>query len=91
MQESESKESLASKEWIVTNGLGSYASSTIHGCNTRRYHGLLVASFNPPTDRKVLVSKLDETVHVKDQSFELGTNNYGDVNSSKRLPIFFIF
>ncbi len=79
MQESESKESLASKEWIVTNGLGSYASSTIHGCNTRRYHGLLVASFNPPTDRKVLVSKLDETVHVNDQSFELGTNNYGDV------------
>lgn len=79
MPESESQELLASKEWIVTNGLGSYASSTIHGCNTRRYHGLLVASFNPPTDRKVLVSKLDETVRIQDQSFELGTNNYGDV------------
>lgn len=79
MHESETQESLASKEWIVTNGLGSYASSTVLGSNTRRYHGLLVASFNPPTDRKVLVSKLDETVHVKDQIFELGTNNYGDV------------
>lgn len=79
MNESESHESLISKEWIVTNGLGGYASSIVHGCNTRRYHGLLIASFNPPTDRKVLVSKLDETVHIKGQSFELGTNNYGDV------------
>jgi len=79
MHEPETKESLASKEWILTNGLGSYASSTIHGCNTRRYHGLLVASFNPPTDRKVLVSKLDETVQVGEERFELGTNNYGDV------------
>lgn len=79
MHEPESQGTLGSKEWIVTNGLGSYASSTIHGCNTRRYHGLLVASFNPPTDRKVLVSKLDETVHVRDEQFQLGTNDYGDV------------
>ncbi|NBC28155.1 MAG: glycogen debranching protein [Bacteroidetes bacterium] len=79
MHKPELQESLASKEWIVTNGLGSYASSTVHGCNTRRYHGLLVASFNPPTDRKVLVSKLDETVHTGDEHFELGTNNYSDV------------
>jgi len=79
MIRSENLQSLTSKEWIVTNGLGSYASSTVHGCNTRRYHGLLVASFNPPTDRKVLVSKLDETVRIEDQSFELGTNHYGDV------------
>lgn len=79
MQKPELQETLASKEWIVTNGLGSYASSTVHGCNTRRYHGLLVASFNPPTDRKVLVSKLDETVHAGDEHFELGTNNYGEV------------
>jgi len=87
MQESESKESLASKEWIVTNGLGSYASSTIYGCNTRRYHGLLVASFNPPTDRKVLVSKVDETVHVNDHYFELGTNQYGDVIHPKGFEL----
>lgn len=70
---------LTSKEWIVTNGLGSYASSTICGCNTRRYHGLLVASYNPPTDRKVLVSKIDETVYAGDAIYELGTNQFGDV------------
>jgi len=67
---------LKSKEWIVTNGLGSYASSTICCCNTRRYHGLLVASFNPPTDRKVLVSKIDEAIHTDDSHFELGTNRF---------------
>ncbi len=70
---------LSNKEWLVTNGLGSYASSTAAGCNTRRYHGLLVASFNPPTDRKVLVSKLDETVIVNDKRFQLGCNQYTDV------------
>jgi len=37
------------KEWLVTNGIGGYAASTISGANTRRYHGLLVAAFNPPT------------------------------------------
>ena len=38
-------------EWILTNGLGGYASSTILGVNTRKYHGLLVAAFNPPVNR----------------------------------------
>ena len=42
---------LTSREWIVTNGIGGYASSSIIGANTRRYHGLLVASLNPPTER----------------------------------------
>ncbi len=71
------KESLHSKEWIYTNGIGGYASSTITGCNTRRYHGLLVASFNPPTDRKVLVSKLEEKItDISGSGFELSTNQY---------------
>jgi len=47
-------------EWLVTNGLGGYASSTVLGINTRKYHGLLVAAFNPPVDRRVLLTKLDE-------------------------------
>ena len=42
------------KEWLETNGLGGYASSTIIGANTRRYHGLLVAALAPPTRRTVL-------------------------------------
>ncbi len=68
---------LNSKEWIYSNGLGGYASSTITGCNTRRYHGLLVASFNPPTDRRVLVSKTEETIVDKQGNIlELSTNQY---------------
>lgn len=65
-------------EWLETNGLGGYASSTVTGCNTRRYHGLLVAATKPPTERTVLISKLDETIVSGDQRFELGCNSYGD-------------
>jgi glycogen debranching enzyme len=43
------------REWLVTNGLGGYASGTLAGPNTRRYHGLLVAAFVPPVERTVLV------------------------------------
>lgn len=42
---------LLSKEWLVSNNRGGYASSSIIGCNTRRYHGLLVGSLRPPTNR----------------------------------------
>ena len=70
-------------EWLETNGLGGYASSTVNGCNTRRYHGLLVAAVVPPTERMVLVSKLDETIVTSADRFELGCNNYGDVISPK--------
>ena len=50
------------REWLVTNGLGGYASSTLAGINTRSYHGLLVAALNPPVDRTVLVGGLVEWV-----------------------------
>lgn len=52
-------------EWIETNGLGGYASSTVSGAHSRRYHGLLVASLHPPVGRTVLLSKLDETIVIK--------------------------
>ena len=48
------------REWLVSNGLGTYASASISGANTRRYHGLLVASLTPPVRRTVLLSRLDE-------------------------------
>ncbi len=64
------------REWLETNGLGGYASSTIIGLNTRRYHGLLVAATNPPTERMVLLSKLEETLVIGDQRFGLGVNRY---------------
>lgn len=66
-------------EWLETNGLGGWAGSTSTGCNTRRYHGLLVAAIVPPTERKVLLSKLDETIVIGDERFELGVNDYGGI------------
>ncbi|TAE46736.1 MAG: glycogen debranching protein [Bacteroidetes bacterium] len=63
-------------EWIETNGLGGYASSTIINAHTRRYHGLLVAATQPPVGRVVLLSKLDETIHAQGQRHELGCNRY---------------
>jgi predicted glycogen debranching enzyme len=48
------------REWLITNGLGGFASGTISGINTRRYHGLLVASLNPPVQRIVLLAALEE-------------------------------
>ncbi|MEO6538548.1 MAG: glycogen debranching enzyme N-terminal domain-containing protein, partial [Ferruginibacter sp.] len=69
-------EEASSKEYLLTNGIGGYSSSTISGANTRRYHGLLVASFNPPTDRMVVVSKIEETLIADGVSYELSSNQY---------------
>ncbi|MES1220782.1 MAG: glycogen debranching enzyme N-terminal domain-containing protein, partial [Bacteroidota bacterium] len=66
-------------EWLETNGLGGWSGSSIIGCNTRRYHGLLVAATVPPAERMNLVSKLDETLIIGGEKYELGTNNYGSV------------
>jgi len=63
-------------EWLVTNGLGGYASSTALGINTRKYHGLLIAAFNPPSDRRVLLTKLDEEVHIGIRSYPIGANEF---------------
>jgi len=63
-------------EWLETNGLGGWAGSTVIGCNTRRYQGLLVAATKPPTERMVLLSKLDETIVVNNERFEISTNLY---------------
>jgi predicted glycogen debranching enzyme len=72
-------ESALSREWLETNGLGGFASSTIIGLNTRRYHGLLVAATKPPVGRMVLLSKLEETLIVGDESFALSANRYPGV------------
>jgi predicted glycogen debranching enzyme len=67
---------VSAMEWLETNGLGGYSCSTVAGIHTRRYHGLLVASTEPPVGRKVLLSKLDETIVIGQQRFELGANQY---------------
>jgi predicted glycogen debranching enzyme len=64
------------REWIVTNGLGSYASSTIISLNTRGYHGLLVASLDPPIRRTLFVSKYEEEIEVGGRKYLLAVNNY---------------
>ena len=67
------------KEWLVTNGLGGYSSSTVLGINTRKYHGLLVAALNPPINRWILLTKLDEELKIGTQTFGLGANEFHDV------------
>jgi predicted glycogen debranching enzyme len=64
------------REWLVANGLGGYSSSTIIGCNARKYHGLLVASLEPPIKRHVLLSKLEEEVEFEGRIHRLSTNEY---------------
>jgi predicted glycogen debranching enzyme len=64
------------KEWLVTNGLGGYAASTVLGVNTRKYHGLLVAALHPPSDRTVCLAKLDEDILVGNNIYRLGTNEF---------------
>ena len=64
------------REWLETNGIGGFASATIAGANTRRYHGLLTAALHPPVDRFVLLSKLEETVFLNGARYELSCNLY---------------
>ncbi|MDT4953445.1 MAG: hypothetical protein QOJ02_1583 [Acidobacteriota bacterium] len=67
------------REWVETNGLGGFSSSTITGLNTRRYHGLLVAATKPPVGRVLLLSKLEETLSVGERRYELSANQYPGV------------
>jgi len=69
-------ENLLSREWLVTNRLGSYASSTAACCNTRRYHGLLIAATTPPTVRVAALACVMETLSVAGNDFELATNEF---------------
>ena len=62
------------REWIITNGLGGYCSSTIIGANTRKYHGLLVAPLTPPARRHLILSKLDESIQTDGKKYNLYTN-----------------
>jgi predicted glycogen debranching enzyme len=64
-------------EWLETDGTGGYSSSSVSGAHTRRYHGLLVAATEPPVGRKVLISRLDETLRVPGSTaVELGCNRF---------------
>lgn len=63
-------------EWLETNGTGAFAMGTVSGVNTRRYHGLLVASLRPPVERHVLLSRVDEEVAFDGARFAISACQY---------------
>ena len=69
-------EAATKREWLETNGIGGFASSTVSGANTRRYHGLLTAATRPPLGRVTMLSKFEETITINDRSYELSTNQF---------------
>jgi predicted glycogen debranching enzyme len=66
------------REWLCANGIGGFASGTVAGLLTRRYHGLLVAALRPPLGRAVLIAKVDERVEYAGGRWALGTNRWAD-------------
>src|SRR5215211_1952405 len=66
------------REWLVTNGLGGYASATLPGVLSRSYHGLLVAALEPPVARTVLVAGAVEWVTYDGKRYPLSTHEFGD-------------
>jgi predicted glycogen debranching enzyme len=63
-------------EWLLSNGTGGFAMGTVAGSNTRRYHGLLVASLHPPVERVVTLSRLEETALTDQRAVPLSVNQY---------------
>ncbi|MBV8673460.1 MAG: glycogen debranching enzyme family protein [Acidobacteriaceae bacterium] len=63
------------REWIVTNGLGGYASGTIAGLNTRRFHGWLIAALPAPHGRMMMMNQIEETLYVGDRVYQLTADN----------------
>jgi len=66
----------AGRAWLVTNGIGGYASGTVAGLLTRRYHGLLIAALRPPLGRTLLLTKLDETAAYDGHTYPLFANRW---------------
>src|SRR5713101_7509858 len=64
------------REWLCTNGIGGFASGTVAGSMTRRYHGLLMAALQPPVGRTHLVAGLDEIVHYAGADYSLATHQW---------------
>ena len=67
-----------SREWLVTNGIGGYGAGTVSGLLTRRYHGLLIASLKPPTQRTLMLTKLNETIAYNNSNYDLYCDRFGD-------------
>jgi predicted glycogen debranching enzyme len=77
-QRNETTEALTTREWLVTNGLGGYASGTLGGVTTRRFHGLLVAALSAPRGRTMVVNRVDASLLVDGVTFDLeGSELFG--------------
>ena len=70
----EKYEEVIKNEWLITNGIGGFASSTISGCNTRKYHGLIVASLGKSGERYLCLSKLNESLIIRGNEHSFSTN-----------------
>ncbi|MFY9567826.1 MAG: glycogen debranching enzyme N-terminal domain-containing protein, partial [Acetivibrionales bacterium] len=66
------------REWLLTNGIGGFSSSTVIGANSRRYHGLLIASLEPPIERHLILSQLHETVVINGREISLSSFSTGN-------------
>lgn len=79
------------REWLVTNGLGSYAAGSISGANTRRYHGHLVAALDPPTSRTIMLSRIDEHLNGENVSTNLWTPDVVNPRGYEKVVAFSIY
>jgi predicted glycogen debranching enzyme len=78
-------DALLDKEWLLSNRIGAYACSSVLGCNTRRYHGLLVASASPPVSRLVALATVMEQVQIGAATADLATNEFADTFSPRGM------
>lgn len=62
------------REWVITNGAGAYCGSSIIGANTRKHHGLLIASLKAPIERYLILSKIDECIKINNNTYSFATN-----------------
>src|ERR1700753_3961410 len=62
-------------EWIITNGIGGYASGTLAGINTRRFHGWLIAALPAPHGRTMMLNQVAETLRIDDRIYQLTADN----------------
>src|SRR5512135_1834547 len=77
-----------SEEWLVTNGLGGYASGTVTGAITRRYHGLLIAALPNPLGRIMMLNGLSERLRFPDRrAVYTGAEELSGIKAEDTLPI----
>lgn len=64
------------KEWVLTNGIGGYAGSSVTGAHARKHHGYLIASLHPPVERFVILSKINECLIRSSEKIDFTVEQY---------------